>query len=131
MALFNFDELKEKAGDLAQKGKELAQSGAAKSKELAEIGKLKLDNAGEEDTIRKAYIELGKLYYAERGMTPDAAYAAQCEKITAAKAVIEANTARIEAIRADNGEEEEPVPAEVVEVVDAEAEAPAETPEAE
>ena len=131
MALFNFDELKEKAGDLAQKGKELAQSGAAKSKELAEIGKLKLDNAGEEDTIRKAYIELGKLYYAERGMTPDAAYAAQCEKITAAKAVIEANNARIEAIRADNGEEEDPVPAEVVEVVDAEAEAPAETPEAE
>ena len=130
MALFNFDELKEKAGDLAQKGKELAQSGAAKSKELAEIGKLKLDNAGEEDTIRKAYIELGKLYYAERGMTPDAAYAAQCEKITAAKAVIEANNARIEAIRADNGEDEEaPVPGEVVEVVDAEA--PAETPDAE
>ena len=42
-----FDTLKERATDLAQ-------SGVAKSKELAEIGKLKLDNAAEEDAIKKA-----------------------------------------------------------------------------
>jgi len=90
-----FENLKERATGLAQ-------SGVAKSKELAEIGKLKLDNADEENTIRKAYIEIGKLYYAERGMTPDAAYAALCEKITASKAKIEENNARIAAIRADD-----------------------------
>ncbi len=99
-----FDTFKEKATDLAQSGvamgKELAQSGVAKSKELAEIGKLKLDNAAEEDAIKKAYIELGKLYYAERGMTPEPAYAALCEKITASKAVIESNDARADEIRA-------------------------------
>lgn len=90
-----FHNLKERAADLAQ-------SGVAKSKELAEIGKLKLDNAAEEDAIKKAYIEIGKLYYAERGMTPEPAYAALCEKITASKAVIEANNARAEEIRADD-----------------------------
>ena len=105
MAFFDkLDSLKDKAVDLAQ-------SGAAKSKELAEIGKLKINNAAEEDNIKKAYIEIGKLYYAERGMTPDAAYAALCEKITASKAVIEANNARIEAMKADDS-------AEVVEAVE-------------
>ena len=98
MAFFDkLDSLKDKAVDLAQ-------SGAAKSKELAEIGKLKLNNAAEEDAIKKAYIEIGKLYYAERGMTPDAAYAALCEKITASKAAIEVNNARIEEIKEEDDE---------------------------
>ena len=55
-----FDNFKEKAADLAQ-------AGVAQSKRLAEIAKLKTANMGEEDTIKKAYIELGKLYYAEKG----------------------------------------------------------------
>jgi hypothetical protein len=109
MAFFDkLDSLKEKAVDLAQ-------SGAAKSKELAEIGKLKLNIAAEEDSIKKAYMEIGKLYYAERGMTPDAAYAALCEKITASKAVIEANNARIEEIKEDDDDQ---VIEEVVEKVE-------------
>lgn len=98
--LDKLDTLKEKAVDLAQ-------SGAAKSKELAEIGKLKLNNAAEEDAIKKAYMEIGKLYYAERGLTPDAAYAALCEKITASKAVIEANNLRLEEMKAAEEETEE------------------------
>ena len=48
----------------------------AKSKQLAEITKLSLNNASEEDAIKKAYVEIGKLYYAERGMAPEAAYVA-------------------------------------------------------
>ena len=64
-----FDAFKDKAIDLAQ-------TGVAKSKQLAEIAKLNLANASEEDEIKKAYIEMGKLYYAERGMAPEAAYAA-------------------------------------------------------
>ena len=53
---FSFDDLREKVTDLAQ-------SGVAKSKQLAEIAKLKTSNMGEEDTIKKAYLELGRLYY--------------------------------------------------------------------
>lgn len=104
-----FDTLKERATDLAQ-------TGVAKSKELAEIGKLKLDNAAEEDAIKRAYIEIGKLYYAERGMTPEAAYGALCEKITASKAVIESNDDRADEIRAAGNAASQPVSPIVTEV---------------
>ena len=70
------DELKEKAIDLGR-------AGVATSKQLAEIGKLNLVNLNEENAIKKAYTEIGRLYYAERGAAPEAAYVALCEKITA------------------------------------------------
>ena len=83
-----FDNMKDRAVDLAQ-------AGVAQSKRLAEIAKLKTANLGEEDTIKKAYIELGKLYYAEKGAAPDGAYVAACERIDAARAAIETNNDRI------------------------------------
>lgn len=83
-----FENLKGRATDLAQ-------AGVAQSKRLAEIAKLKADNMASEDAIKKAYLEIGKLYYAEKGAAPDGAYAAACEKITAAKAAIEANNDRV------------------------------------
>ena len=89
-----FDNLKEKASDLAQ-------AGVAQSKRLTEIAKLKTANLGEEDNIKKAYVEIGKLYYAEKGLAPEGAYAAACEKITAAKAAIEANNDRIAELKVD------------------------------
>ena len=96
-----FDNLKEKATDLAQ-------AGVAQSKRLGEIAKLKASNLGEEDTIKKAYMEIGKLYYAEMGHAPEGAYVAACEKITAAKAAIEANNERIAELKtADDSVEEE------------------------
>ena len=83
-----FDNMKDRAVDLAQ-------AGVAQSKRLAEIAKLKTANLGEEDAIKKAYIELGKLYYAEKGAAPDGAYVAACERIDAARAAIETNNDRI------------------------------------
>lgn len=97
------NDLKERAADLAQVGAELAQAGVAKSKQLAEIGRLNVNNATEEAAIRKAYTEIGRLYYAERGMAPDAAYQALCEKITASKVTIEENKARISEIKEAGG----------------------------
>lgn len=85
--------------DLKVRAVELTQAGMAKSKQLAEIARLNLANAGENDSIRKAYLELGKLYYAERGMAPEAGYTALCEKITTAKINIEENNARIAQIK--------------------------------
>ena len=93
------DNAKEKAVDLAQAGVE-------QSKRLAEIAKLKISNMGEEDTIKKAYIELGRLYYAEKGTAPEGGYAAACERITTARAAIEANNERIAELR--KAEEEDP-----------------------
>ena len=86
--------------DLQERATDLAQSVVATSKRLAEIAKLKASNMAEEDTIKKAYVELGKLYYAEHGTTPDGAYAAACEKITAASAAIETNNDRIAELKA-------------------------------
>ena len=85
--------------DLKAKALDLAQAGAAKAKELTDIAKLNIANSAEEDTIRKAYIDLGKLYYAERGMAPEGAYVTLCEKITAAKQRIEENKAKIADIK--------------------------------
>lgn len=95
MAMFDFEALKDKA-------KDLAQTGVNKSKQLGEIAKLNLANVSEEDAIRKAYIEIGKLYYAERGMAPEPAYAALCEKITASKVAIEENKNRVEELKAED-----------------------------
>ena len=46
-------------------------------------------------TIKKAYLEIGRLYYAEQGASPDGAFVSACERITAAKAAIETNNERI------------------------------------
>lgn len=99
-----FDKLKETVSDIGEKVGDLAQTGVAKSKQLAEIAKLKAANMAEQDAIKKAYLEIGKLYYAEKGATPEGGYAAACEKITAAKANIAANNAKIEEIK--DGDEE-------------------------
>ena len=111
----NLDSIMDKVSDLAQ-------TGVAKSKQLAEIAKLKTANMSEEDAIKKAYLEIGKLYYAERGLAPEGAYVALCEKITAAKCSIEENNARI----ADLKDKEDITEAELVHV---EESAPAEDEE--
>ena len=97
---FNVDELKKKVMDLGQTGLNMAQTGVDKSIQLAAIAKLKAANVKEESNLRAAYVELGKLYYAEHGTTPDGAYAAACEKITAARAAIETNNDRIAELKA-------------------------------
>lgn len=94
-----FETLKGRATDLAQ-------AGVAQSKRLAEIAKLKTANMAEEDAIKKAYLELGKLYYAENGAAPEGAYVAACERITASKALIETNNERITELKQTASAEE-------------------------
>ena len=115
-----FEDIMGKVGDLAQAGAakvgNLAQAGAVKAKEIAEITKLKVNNAAEADSIRKAFTELGKLYYAEHGAAPEEAFAALCEKVTASKEKIEYNKQKIADIRAVGNvtEEEEAAVEEVI-----------------
>ncbi len=100
----DFDRLKEWAGELAQAGvakaKEITDAGMAKAKQLTEIGKLTVQNSSERDSIRRAYLELGKLYYAERGSAPEPGYADLCQKVAGAMAKIEYNNERIADIKA-------------------------------
>lgn len=99
----SFEELRAKVLDLAQ-------AGTAKAKELTDIAKLNIANTSEEDSIRKAYIDLGKLYYAERGMAPEGAYAALCEKITASKQKIEENKEKMAEMKAAGNIQDDEVP---------------------
>ena len=110
--------------DIMSRVTDLAQAGATKAREVAEIGKLKVNNAAEEDTIRKAYLEIGKLYYAERAMAPEASYAALCEKITAAKEKIEYNNQKIADIKTAGNIKDEDVADIEPETVDVADEAP-------
>lgn len=96
--------------DLRDKALDLGRAGVAKSKQLAEIARLNLANSSEEDGIKKAYIEIGKLYYAERGMAPEAAYVSLCEKITGAKINIEENKNRIAELKAEAGVKDTDIP---------------------
>lgn len=98
-----FDDLKDKAMDLGR-------AGVAKSRQLAEIAKLNLANTAEEDAVKKAYIEIGKLYYAERGMAPEGAYVSLCEKITASKTTIEENKSRIQELKEEGGVQDGEIP---------------------
>ena len=131
----DYESLKDKAVVLAQSGvnktkeltstgiakaKGLADAGMAKAKELSEIGKLKVQSSTEQESIRKAYFNLGKLYYAEHGSSPDASCAELCQSITDSLARISYNNERIADIKAagrtaDNEVDmvEEPVDAEV------------------
>ena len=124
-----FDSLKANANVLKDKATDLAQTGAAESKRLAEIAKLKSANLSEENAIKKAYIEIGKLYYEQMAAAPGEDFAAACEKITAAKANIEANNDRIAELKTkDDKIEDLEVVAEAEAVV---VEAPAEEATAE
>ena len=76
-----FDDLKEKALDLSR-------AGMAKGKQLTEIARLNLANTTEEDAIKKAYTEMGKLYYAERGMAPEAAGGGRARLMVAAMSTL-------------------------------------------
>ncbi len=118
------DDLKKRANGLAQQASDLAQTGAAKSRQLAAIAKLKAANLGEEDTIRKAYAELGKQYFAKYGENPEDEFVAACATILEAQAAIAANNALIEEMSAKPEAEEVPVDEE--EAAPAEEEAPAE-----
>jgi len=100
----DFESIMEKAKDLAQTGvakaKEFTDVAIDKGKELTEIGKLKVQNASEQETIKKAYMDLGKLYYAERGAAPEPAYAALCAKVASSQAKIDYNNERIADMKA-------------------------------
>lgn len=92
MEKITFEQVKEKAADLAQ-------SGVAKSQILAEMAKLQLSNASEEDAIKKTYQEIGKLYYNLNQENPAPEFIDAVIKISASKNKIQSNKDRIFELR--------------------------------
>ncbi len=84
---------------MGQRVAAMTQEGINRSRQMAEITRLKLNNRSEEEAIKKAYMELGKLYYAEHGTAPDGIYVALCSRISKCNDAIEANLAQIALLR--------------------------------
>ncbi len=79
-----FDTIREKAA-------EAAQAAAKKTKQLAEIAKANVSIYSEEDKIKKAQQELGKLYYRDYVVgeeLDEAEYLPWCQQIDEAKQTI-------------------------------------------
>ena len=90
---------------------EAAQTAAAKAKELAAVAKANIAIYAEEDKVKKAEIELGKLYYRDYAVGEEldtAEYLPWCQKIDESKKAI----AELKDFIASLREEEEPAEAE-------------------
>ena len=90
---------------------EAAQTAAAKAKELAAVAKANISIYAEEDKVKKAEIELGKLYYRDYAVGEEldtAEYLPWCQKIDESKKAI----AELKDFIASLREEEEPAEAE-------------------
>ena len=115
----NFDEIKkvaaEKAEVFAEKAAELARAAAEKTKVMARIGRLNTEILAEKDAIRKATLELGKIYYEYFKVDPHDPMKDACARIDAAYAAIAAKKAEIEELKTDAPDVEVEVTAEPIE----------------
>ncbi len=103
------DKIKYHAGAAAQVVGSTAQTAVQQGKTLASTGRVKLAIAAEEDKLKKAYVELGRLYYRdhEAGNEPsEEEYRPWCEKAADAKAQIDLLNQELDKIRAEREEPE-------------------------
>lgn len=113
------NKLKQQAGVAAQAAGTVAQTAVQQTKTLAAIGRVKLAIASEEDKMKKAYTELGKLFYRDYEAQTEAEmtdYEPWCGKVADAKAQIQRLNEELEKLRAEEvpqsvAEEPEEVPA--------------------
>lgn len=102
----DFNDIKEKVLNtlemVADSTKELAGKAADKAKSTARIAKLSMEINSEKDTIKKAYLEIGKLYYEMNRDDPDGFFAQLCDEVTVANAEIAAKEAEIAELK-ENG----------------------------
>lgn len=100
-----FDKLRQQAGVAAQAAGNVAQSAVQQTKNLAAVGRVKLAIASEEDKMKKAYTELGKLFYrdyvaqTEADMTD---YEPWCGKVADAQAQIQRLNEELEKLHAED-----------------------------
>jgi len=105
MKMANFDDFKQKTTEAAEyiaaRSINLAKAAAEKTKLIAKISRIKAEIITEKDSVRRAYLELGKLYY--MNFRDDAAptLAAACDKISASLAEIMIKKAQIEECKAE------------------------------
>lgn len=90
----DFDAIKDTVVDLAQ-------SGVAQGKKVVAAAKLKADNMAQCDAIRKAYLAIGKQYFASHRGEPDEEFVQLFTAVEYAMAAIDANNAELAAMKAE------------------------------
>lgn len=92
-------DFRKKAGAFANraagKAKTFAIFAARKTKDMSHIAKLNVDIASERDTIKRAYSEIGKLYYETHREKPEGFFVQLCQEIDVAFETIAAKEAEI------------------------------------
>jgi len=97
--MFDFDNLKNKVLDSLNKAaegtKDLAATATDKAKDVSRIAKLTLEINSEKEVIRKAYSEIGKLYYESHKDEPEGFFVQLCDEVTLALENIASKEAEI------------------------------------
>lgn len=106
---------KEFAAKAVDAGKDLAENVADKAKAGSRIAKLSVEIATEKENMKKAYLEMGKLYYDTHKDAPEGFFIQLCDEITLAQKNIAEKEAEIEELKA--GDSEDAIEVEFEEVV--------------
>ena len=117
----DFNELKgailNTLGTVAGKTRGFAEKAADKAKDVANIAKLNMELSSEKDTIEKAYLEIGKLYYETRKKSPDGFFVQLCDEITLANDNIAKILAELDDLKAGLGSKGGDIEFEFAEVI--------------
>ena len=89
------------ASKAAVKTKEIAGVAATKTKQVSHIAKLNMEISGQKDVAKKAYTELGKLYYEAHHDAPEAGMEQICQQIDMALASVASMEEEIARTRAE------------------------------
>ena len=90
-------------GTVAGMTRNFAEKTADKAKDVARIAKLNMQLSAEKETIEKAYLEIGKLYYETRKNSPDGFFVQICDEITLAHENISRVLAELDDLKAGLG----------------------------
>ena len=101
--MIDFNNLKNKVivsiSKAADTTKDLADKATDKAKDVSRIAKLSLEINSEKDVIRKAYSEIGRLYYETHKDDPESIFIQLCDEVTLANENIASKEAEISDIK--------------------------------
>lgn len=106
------DKLKKSAETATQTAAVLANNAVKQTKTMASVGRVKLAIASEEDKLKKAYTELGRLFYRDYEAQAEAdmeEYLPWCQKAKDCREQIQLLTEELERLKTDDASEAQPV----------------------
>ena len=86
-------------GTAADLTRGLVGRAADKTKDVAKLAKLNMELNSEKETVQKAYLEIGKLYYETHKSAPEGFFVQLCDEITLANQHIGKLNAEIDSVK--------------------------------